>query len=194
MAFTFPVWLQGSPEQQEAEAHLQSLQLSGFTRAKQTDAERLLSRGLLLEQTARGNLDLAEGSAAIALAKSQLADALAMQGRYGSAVDIHPDPVRKEHFQQIINAIEMDDEEKCDCADLTAKMSDVELAITPRFERAQVFSPVHAEMVSVVECSTCGHLNARPLRSRLLKHRDALGQNENSKRPMMSDLQLNGLK
>lgn len=176
--FNFPVWLRGTPEQQKAEEEHQALLRASFTRAKMSESERLIGRGALLEQTARGNLALADTEESKTLASSQLADSLAMQGKYSEAAETHPDPVRKEHFEKIIAAIELPDGEKCGCLDSTAKINDVDLSITPRFERDRIYSPVHKGVVSLVECSKCGHQNARPLRSRLLRHNAAINQNE----------------
>lgn len=197
--FQFPVWLKGSEEEQKAEAERQALTLASFTRAHQTEAEQLVGRGKLLEDTARGNLEAGNGESQ--LVQSQLADALAMQGRYAEAAEAHPDPVRTEHFENIIAALEMPDDEKCDCPDTRAHVTQTAgrdairklakdetvntateggtvINLTPRFERARIFSAIHNDVVSLVECRKCGHLNARPLRSRLLQHNDARAQNE----------------
>jgi hypothetical protein len=188
--FNFPVWLKSTDEEQAAEEQRQALLRASFTRAKLTDAERLIGRGALLEKTAQANLEQSKGTEEESLHQSQLADALAMQGRYADAASIHPDPVRKEFFEQIGAAIEMDNSEKCSCPDSTIKVGDVDLAITPRFERTRIFSLVHKGVVSLVECSKCGHRNARPLRSRLLKHNDALNKSEGAKRPVLNDAQI----
>jgi hypothetical protein len=193
--FNFPVWLKGSKEQRQAEAERQALALAIHGRGHLSEAERLIGRGALLEQTARQNLEASgKNNQARILLESQLADALAMQGKYVDAASIHPDPERKEYFESIVTALEMDDEEKCDCPDTDAKIGDVDIAVTPRFERAKIFSPIHRELVSLVECSKCGHLNARPLRSQLLKHNDAIAQNEaamsNKNARLISDVQV----
>jgi len=178
--FSFPVWLEGTEEQQKAEAERQALTRASFTRAHLTESERLVGRGKLLEDTARQNLNCAKRKdrQARILAQNQLADAIAMQGRFAEAAQTHTDKTRRKYFRDVGKAIEKPDEEKCSCSDRKAKVGDNELEITPRFERAQIFSPVHNEVVSLVECSKCRHLNARPLRSRLLKHNDAIAQNE----------------
>lgn len=193
--FDFPVWLKGTPEQQAAESQRQDLLRASFTRARQTESERLIGRGALLEATARGNLEAAGGNEeARILAQSQMADAIAMQGRFSEAAGIHPDPVRQEHFQNIVAAIQMPDDEKCDCEDTKSQIGDSKIAITPRFERAVIYSPVHQGTVSLVECSVCHHMNARPLRSRLLPMQAALSQSEAMKRPMLSDAQVLAVK
>ena len=189
--FEFPVWLKGSPQEIAAEAERQALALAIHGRGHLSEAERLLGRGALLEQTARQNLEASgRNKHARILAESQLADALAMQGKFAEAAEIHPDPERTEYFVSVVAALEMDDEEKCDCADLKAKMNDVELTITPRHEKARIFSPLHNDIVSLVVCQTCGHANARPLRSRLLKSNAALNQAEKTGQTVLSDAQV----
>jgi hypothetical protein len=184
----------GSPEQQKAESERQAQAMAAHSRARMTEAERLVGRGALLEQTARGNLEQSFGvkgkEEERRLAKSQLAESLAMQGRYAEAAEVHPDKEQRKYYRDIAVAIEKPDDEKCDCGDRRAKMNDTELSITPRFERARIFSPVHNDVVSLVECSKCGHWNARPLRSRLLKHNDALAMSEGAKKPVLSDPQV----
>lgn len=178
--FTFPVWLIGSEAEQAAEAERQSLALAAHSRAKLSEAERLIGRGALLEATARGNLEQSAGvdKEARILAENQLADALAMQGRFAEAAEIHNDKHRRKHFRDIGKALEMDDAKKCKCKDSKARINGAELSITPRFEQGRVFSPIHNDLVSLVRCHKCGHLNARPLRSRLINHTAALSANE----------------
>lgn len=178
--FQFEVWLAGTPEQQAAEAERQALALASHSRAKLSEAERMVGRGKLLEETAQQNIDLAKGrdKAGRILAQAQLADALAMQGRYAEAAQTHPDKHRRKYFRDIGKAIEKPNDEKCKCRDKRISMDNQPVDLTPRFERARIFSPVHGEMVSVVECLRCGHTNARPLRSRLLKANSALSANE----------------
>jgi hypothetical protein len=172
--FEFPIWLKGSEEEQAAESERQALARAFHSRAKLSDAERMVGRGQLLETTARANIEAGGGE----LAMQQLADALAMQGRFVEAAETHPDPDRKLYFEKVVAALEMSDDEKCPCKDTRVKFGEREAAVTPRFERGKIYSPIHNGIVSLVECSKCGHVNARPLRSRLLPQQAALSQNE----------------
>lgn len=112
---------------------------------------------------------------------AQLAEALAMQGRYGEAAQHHPDKRMRWRYTQIVEAIERDDEEKCDCPDTESTVrvgtEKVDLAITPRFNARTIYSNRHKGTVMLITCQTCGHLNARPPKSRLLLHQSALNQN-----------------
>lgn len=163
-----PKWLQRTEAELVEEARTQEQRRAGHTRAHLTDAERLVSRGALLEETARGNL-----AAGDTTATAQLAEALAMQGRYAEAAEHHPDEKMKQDYLSIQAAIEMDDEERCDCPDTETD----ELTITPRFNARSVFSAKHGDTVALVTCSKCGHVNARPARSRLLSQQAAMNQN-----------------
>jgi hypothetical protein len=176
----FPVWLKGTSAEQKAEAERQALAMAAHSRAKLSDAERLVGRGQLLEQTARENLALSKrrNRAARVLAQNQLADALAMQGRYAEAAEMHTDRHRRKYFRDVKKALEKPDDEKCGCPDRKAEVSGQQIAITPRYEVEKIYSPIHGELVSVVKCSKCEHLNARPLRSRLLQSQAAQERNE----------------
>lgn len=185
-AHNFPVWLAGTVEEQAAERERQRLAMASFTRAHLTEAERLVGRGRLLEMTARHNLTNSDN----ALAVGQLADALAMQGRYVEAAEIHPDEARTAYFEKTVRALEMDDEEKCNCPDDKTKMNGVDLSLTPRFEESKIFSPLHNDVVSVIVCRKCGHTNARKAKSRLLPQQSALAQSEAAKKPVINDSQL----
>ena len=190
--FAFPVWLKGSPEEQAAETQRQDLLRASFTRAHLTEAERLVGRGTLLEATARGNLEQSAGKdkKARILAENQLADALAMKGEFAEAAEVHNDAARRKYFREIGAAIEMDDEAKCNCPDSTAKMGDVDLSITPRFERGRIFSPAHGQVVSLIECQRCGHQNARAPRSRLLPMNATRNQSEQARQRVLNDAQV----
>lgn len=190
--FNHPAWLTGTPEEQKAEAERQALALASHGRGHLSEAERLIGRGKLLEETAKGNLEQADSDETRTLAENQLADAMAMSGQYADAAAIHNDPARREYFEEIVKALEMPDDEKCNCADSTAKIDNVDIAITPRFEKARIFSPLHNDLVSLVVCQFCGHANARELKSRLLKHNDARAHNESAVkgRGMISDAEV----
>ena len=168
MPKNLPKWLQKTDAELSEEVKVQDERRAGFTRAHLTEAERLVSHGALLEETARGNL--AAGSPD---AQAQLAEALAMQGRYGEAIEHHPNKTMRARYREIVDAIQMDDEEKCDCPDTETE----ELTITPRYSERAIYSSRHKGAVALVRCVKCGHLNARPPRSRLLLNQSALNQN-----------------
>lgn len=167
------------------------------SRAKMTEEERQLSRGVQIEQTAEATLLMFEGKKRLkaeekeakrhALIQKSLG--LSMQGRFWEAVEICPDKALKKEFSDTAKAIQLDDDSKCNCPDSVAELYRDEkgntkaraiegddrtpqhkgsiIAVTPRFERKQIYSPKHGCIVSLVECSCCGHKNARLMKSRL---------------------------
>jgi hypothetical protein len=201
--FNFPSWLERTPDELQQEQQIQEQRRASFTRAKLTDSERMISRGALLEETARGNLDAArktKGKQARAQEKIELmnlAHALSMQGRYEEAIRHHPHKRMKKYYQSIIDAIEMPDDGRCGCKDTRAeiyteegkqkartlkegeeaKFGGVVVSITPRSAVREVFSPNHSAVVSLIACSKCGHTNARKPQSRLLTSQSAMSQN-----------------
>ena len=186
--FSFPKYLQRTKAETAEEVKVQKLRQASFGRAHQTAEERLVSRGALIEQTARGNLDalgkdLRAGWQGAMLDKylkdnqAQLAFGLAMQGRYDEAEKHHPDPLMKKRFKDIAAAIKKPDTEKCDCPDTIATVDGVEIAITPRFSKQEIFSQKHGKVVSLITCSKCGHVNAREPKSRLLQSQAWMAQN-----------------
>lgn len=188
-----PQWLQRTPEEEAEEQQVQELRRAGFGRARKTPEEESVSRGALLEETARGNLNAAVGDEeATQFHLAQLAYALSLQGRYAEAVEHEPNATMKAHYQSTINAIEMDDSKKCDCPDTAGKIGNVDISITPRFTAREVFSSKHGRTVSVVTCSKCGHKNARVPNSRIPIRDSALKQNIGavSGRGLIADVQL----
>lgn len=164
-----PRWLQRTEAEVAEEQKTQAERQAGFTRAKLTEGERLIQRGVLLEETARGNIAAGAGDDALA----QLAEGLALQGRYEEAAMRHPDEAMRTEYQRISQAIEMDDSEKCACLDDETEG----LTITPRYSERMVFSTKHGAAVSLITCRKCGHSNARPARSRLLVQNAAMNTN-----------------
>jgi len=190
MVKTFPKFLERTPDELAEEAKVQDLRRASFSRARLTTEERLVGRGALLEETARGNL--AAGDTEVS--RSQLAEGMAMQGRYEEAAEHAPNAEMKAHFEAITAAIEMDDWEKCDCGDIEGNVDGVNVTITPRYVAKEVFSQKHGKVVSLVRCSICGHTNAREPRSRLLTQSSASRQNiaaaNSGGRGMVRDSQL----
>ena len=171
--FEFPKWLQRTPDELIEEGKVQELCRASFGRGRLTAEERLVGRGALLEETARGNL--AAGDADVS--RTHLAHAMAMQGRYEEAAEHAPIPEMKAHYGAIVAAIEMDDSEKCSCPDIEGNVDGVDVSITPRYAAKEVFSQKHKKVVSLIRCISCGHTNAREPRSRLLTQNSVSRQN-----------------
>lgn len=173
MAVNLPKFLERTDEELAEEAKVQEIRRASFSRAKLTPEERLVGRGALLEETARGNLAAGDSE----ISETQLSEALAMQGRYIEAAKHAPIPEMKEHYEAISAAIEMDDDEKCPCEDIEGNVEGVDISITPRFTAKEVFSQRHGKAVSLIRCVKCGDTNAREPRSRLLTQNATSRQN-----------------
>jgi hypothetical protein len=182
--FNFPPWLAGSEEQRKAEEERQSTLRASFSHARQNDAERMVGRGALLEQTARINLRASWGrnKEARIFAQNQLADALALQGRFAEAAVIHTEKHRRKYFRTVAKALRLNDSSKCKCKDTKIKRDGREEHVSPRFVKAEVYSAEHKAIVSFVGCAKCSHLNARPLTGRLQQQQAELKRNELTQR------------
>jgi hypothetical protein len=148
----------------------QELLRASFTRANLTEAERLVGRGALLEETAKGNLEAARGKDAAAreLAENQLADAMAMQGKYEEAATTHHDRDMRKRYRDTAKAIEQPDEEECNCKPEKARLNDVEIEVPPTNIKQMVYSRRHGDVVALEVCD-CGWANARPLTGTLAR-------------------------
>lgn len=186
--FTFPKWLERTPDELKEEARVQELRRASFGRGHLTPEELLIGRGALLEETARGNLAAGDKE----VSKGQLAEGLAMQGRFAEAATTHPEKHARKQFRRIAKAIDRSDADKCHCGDIKGEVDGVEVSITPRFVEREVFSKKHGKVVPVIVCVKCGHANAREAKSRLLlpKVNQNLAAAKNDGRGMIRDSQI----
>jgi hypothetical protein len=162
-----PVWLARSEAQVEEDEREQGLRRASFTRAKLTEAERLVSRGKLLEATHKANLEtaLADGNEErVIFGRANLAEAKAMYGDYTGASVVHPDPERQTHFRNLQKAIDKPDDKDCRCKPDRAKFNDVEIEIPLTKIERMIYSPLHGDVVGLEVCNKCGARNARLVR------------------------------
>lgn len=147
------------------EDRVQEIRQASFTRANLTEAERLVGQGALWEETARGNLEAARGKNAAAreLAENQLADAMAMQGKYAEAAELHHDKHARKAYRDTAAAIDRPDDAVCNCKPTKAKLKDAEIAVPNTHVARMVFSRKHGAVVGLELCDKCGKANARPL-------------------------------
>jgi hypothetical protein len=137
--------------------------------AEQVKAENLNASinerksGRILEAQ-RANRILSQTDETETHARATLAEGLAKWGRFAEAAEVHPDEEMQRDYGAIEEAIARDDSEKCDCPDSEGFGQ----SITPRVVNQVVYSEPHNGLVPLVQCSRCGHLNARPLNGRLV--------------------------
>lgn len=143
---------------------IQEKRRASFTRANLTEAERIVSRGLALEETALGNLRTAlkDGNEEQAtLEMWHLADAQALSGNFEGASLAHPIKEERERYRSIKAAIERDDAEMCDCKPKRAELNGVKIDVPVTHISQMIFSPKHGDVVGLEVCK-CGEMNARP--------------------------------
>jgi hypothetical protein len=173
------------PATEAANGQAQAALRASFTRARLNDGERLLARGVQMEEVARAHIRTMEahreeghtvstrgGANKDMLAEQNvvLAIALELQGRYEEAAAVHPMRREQKRLLAVHEAVGRNDE-LCDCPrdepidPLTKKTSgnEVRLSISPRRNLKTIYSRKHGGAVSLMRCDSCGHLNARPL-------------------------------
>lgn len=144
---------------------VQEMRRASYTRANLTEAERLVSRGKTLEDTALANLSAAvrDGNEEQAqLERWHLADALAMSGDLDGAIQIHPLEVERERLIAEKEAIDRPDDEMCSCQPQRANLNGVEIEVPNTHISKMIFSPKHGDLVGLEVCA-CGAMNARPV-------------------------------
>lgn len=168
-----------TPEQKEQDAETQKLLRASHTRAHLTDAERVVSRGVILEAIARENIRAMEAVRAsglnrssqggatlemLAEEKTRLAHALQLQGKYVEAADVHPQLTRATELRKVQEAIDRPDSEKCRCTPDRILLNGVEVEVPCEYVEREIYSPRHKQMLQLVRCKKCPDLNTRPLR------------------------------
>lgn len=182
------------PKREAEDARLQEIRRASHTRSKLTEEERLVARGMALEEIARANLATqlevreagnnrrAKGGATLTMVdqeSARLAEALAMQGKYREAAEVHPWKTVGNQYAEVADAIERDDDDECDCPPTKKRKlkSGQEVEAPQRFIKRRVFSPTHGKLVELEACAGCGFLNARPARGVVLAMRTAQESN-----------------
>lgn len=173
-----PKFLVRTEDEEKKDKEAQDLRRASFTRAKQTEAEKLIARGMQMEEIARANIETQEalreeghnvstrGGAnqyMLTLELLRLAEGLELQGKYQEAAGVHPHAREQARLLKIEEAIEKDDSEVCDCSPTVADLGKEKIEVQPFFEVKKIFSRKHGDVVSLVGCAKCGQLvNATP--------------------------------
>lgn len=155
---SLPLFLRRSQEQIVADEQIQDIRRASFGRGKLTEEERLIARGVQLEEIARANLELPDVDKQTE--RMRLAQGLEMQGHFLEAAKAHPDNGEKTRLRKIEAAIQKDDQKFCRCKAETAEVNGEAVAVDPHYEVKRVFSRRHRKLVSLVGCRKCGSLNA----------------------------------
>lgn len=168
-----------TPAQKAEDDETQRLLRASHTRAHLSDAERVVSRGVILEAIARDNIRAMEAVRAegrnrssqggatlemLAEEKTRLAHALQLQGKYVEAADVHPQLTRANEYRKVQEAIDRPDSEKCTCNPDRILLNGVEQEVGCEFTVREIYSRRDKAMVALVGCKKCPDLNTRPLR------------------------------
>ncbi len=118
---------------------------------------------------AEGNLD--ELQAAKIAIRHRRAEQLALLGRFDLASQEEPDPVYRDRYLAILDAVMRDDGEWCDCSDLHGSGEHSHISVTRQHISEEVYSLKHAKVMPVIRCSGCGGLNVMDAPKHLLQQR-----------------------
>src|SRR5690349_13491537 len=117
-----PKWLRRTPEQQaQDDAYQERLRTAKGPHARPTPTEAHLLRAAAVRLSAEAQLEHLINqpdpkAEHIETALAQLAEAVAMQGDFAAAAELHPVTEHAARYQAIAEAIERDDNEPpCDC-------------------------------------------------------------------------------
>jgi hypothetical protein len=100
---------------------------------------------------------------------AQLAEAYASAGRFDLAAE--HDPAQRELYLKIWQAVWSDDEDLCECEAHRGQGKNASFEVTQRFVLKDIFSLKHRQIVSLIKCAGCAHLNARPATPDILAQR-----------------------
>lgn len=153
------------PERKAEDERRQEQRRAAHSRARLTDAEKMISRGAQVEKIALANLAMKRVPKELrAHHKRQLAHGLSLQGRYEEAAKHSPDKEQRKHYRAISTAIARDDELcKCPRREVQDPLTGTALSISPRRHLRDVYSPKHGAVVALMACENGCPLNARPL-------------------------------
>jgi hypothetical protein len=197
-----------TPEEEAEEARLQELRRASFTRARLTPEERAVARGAVMEEIARAQIDnmtaaRAEGHnvstrgganlGMVARANATLAHALASQGRFREAAEIHPLKRMAAKYLKTAEAVEKGDE-LCECERevKTDPLTQKKIEISPRRAIREIYSRTHGALVALTRCESCGDLNAVPVGGQAAQIVEAVRGSTRARRATTNDAQALG--
>lgn len=188
-----PIWLRRTPEQQAADQALQErLRQAQGPGRRPSRLEAQLIRAEAIKQSATAHLrhlysDPEANPAHVITAEAQLADALAMEGNFRSAAVLHPNDEQSARYEAIAEAVERDDDERCNCPITTVPdpaASNRTITLVPDTIDEIVFSAKHRKLMPLVRCTQCGDMNVRPAPAQLEERMRRVQENQGNERRM----------
>lgn len=180
-----PVWLRRTPEQQQADQALQDqLRSAQGPGRRPNPTEAHLIRAAAVKRAAEAELhqlrvDENPDPRHIEGAEARLAEALAAEGRYAEAAELHPSEAHAERFQKIAEAIDRDDNApRCECEvqQTIDPATGQPVVLTTEIISEMVFSPRQGKLLPLVKCVSCGLENVKPAPEHLQARLDAVRQ------------------
>lgn len=169
-ASKIPIWLRRTPAQQEQDRALQdSLRSAQGPGRRPNPTEAHLIRAAAVKRAAEAELrqlrrDRSPDPRHLEGASARFAEALAAEGRYAEAAEIHPNAPHAERFQQIAEAIERDDDApRCECEAKQERdpATGQTVVLASEIISEMVFSPKHNKLMPLVLCTACGDMNVK---------------------------------
>ena len=126
----------------------------------------------MLSEELRENRRDKEKIARLMHARSRLAEALALQGRYHEAAEVEPDKDKRAHYEMMWSAVWRVDTEECEC-----QPGEHEEIDTHDFIAEEVISQKHGNaLMPAIKCNSCGFQNVKPLTHELQQQQRARSQ------------------
>ncbi len=190
-ASKIPIWLRRTPAQQADDRALQErLRTAQGPGRRQTPTEAHLIRAAAVKRAAEAELeqlnrDENPNPLHIENALKQLADAVAAEGNFIQASEMHPDPVQAERYQKIAEAIERDDGDpgcNCEAKQGNDPATGQNVVMTPEIISELVFSPKHDKLMPLVLCAACGDMNVKAAPAHLEERQRAIQEAHRAER------------
>lgn len=166
-----PKWLRRTPEQKAQDVALQErLKNAMGPGARPNPTERRLIQAQATWTAASAQFEhLSQlenpDPEQLRSTQAQMAEALAMQGNYGEAAELHPDPEHATRLRAIDNAVNRDDNDpSCDCPieQKHSGKSNQTIALPNENVVEMIYSTKHRKMMPLVVCRHCGDMNVKP--------------------------------
>jgi hypothetical protein len=147
----------------------EELSKQGRARLAANSMENRIALAEAQEISVRETIHLLEGEPESDLKQQRLTTALdrlselfAEQGRYEEAIEVTPNDARREHFQQILSAIQNIDGETCDCPPemIVDRKKNTNFRQPAMQNLGQVVSLDHGRLVRLKVCRMCNFVNA----------------------------------
>lgn len=106
----------------------------------------------------QGNLE--ELQAAKIAIRHRMAEQLAILGRFDLAASAEPDPIYRDRYMAILDAVMRDDSEHCGCPEIRGSGEHANVSVPSWNAHEEIFSIAAGKMATLMRCHKCGFMNA----------------------------------